>query len=186
MKIAAWDWGTEIIGVLDFEKNDYQIFHKDEKKLAIHTLIKYDVLITFSGTGKDISETEKEHGTSLKDMGFSGIHIDMSDICYPNVLGSDCQDTFLKNLNEGHVIAKPGKILRGSVCLVGENDSKSDSDWKCEQHYINDNWFDCFKALSLFVSWMNERLDSEVYFSRVTPNDFNLKLTPALSNWKIV
>ena len=173
MKIAAIDWGKDIIGILDMEDNSYHPFYKNDKPKAIKELVKFDVLVTFAGEGADIPNIESETGKSMKESGFKGIHIDMSEVCYPNVRGSDLYDTYHKNLNSGRYPCDKLKILTGTYTVIGR--PSSDDDLESVEHYINRNWSDCFQAMSLFYSWVKNDLDGEVYCSDKLAADFGLE-----------
>lgn len=182
MKIAAWDYGKDIVGLLDLESNVYSYFYKEDKPKAIHELLKYDVLVTFDGIISDAKKLEKEMGKSFMELGFAGIQIDTSDICYPNIPGSELMDCYYKNLNEGRIPIRDDDVLIGSYGLVGSEGEEDPYRLK-EEHYIDDNWSDCFMAMSLFVSWIRGELDGEVCWSDTKPADFGLSNLKNTCDW---
>lgn len=97
MKTLVVDVGQSIIGIQPVRFGRYIPYYGDKRIRALERLEEADEIVTYNGNEYDISELNKI-STCLRGKPFTtlGGHIDMREICWPNIWGSNLTDTFKK------------------------------------------------------------------------------------------
>jgi hypothetical protein len=99
-KILVVDLGQAIIGIQPVKFGKYIPYYGDKRIRAIERLERADEIITYNGKRYDLDELDKlSNLLRYKKFSFSGIHTDMREICWPNILGSNLKNTYERYCN---------------------------------------------------------------------------------------
>lgn len=95
MNILVFDVGQSIIGIQRSQHGRYIPYYGDDRIKALERLEKSDQIVTFNGNRYDIDELNKLSMTLRgKEFKPPELHFDMSEIYWPNILGSSLINTF--------------------------------------------------------------------------------------------
>lgn len=89
------DVGETIIGIQNPNGGAYIGYRSEKRVRALERLEKADEVVTYNGNRYDIQELNRL-SRELRRCKFlmNGLHTDMSEICWPGILGSSLADTF--------------------------------------------------------------------------------------------
>jgi hypothetical protein len=143
-EVLAFDWGTEIVGVLDVGADIYRAYRKPEERIegAKRIVDCAGTIVSFNGNGRDFPELSKILGLpSVADLTLKGTHHDMkpiiSAIRWPPdpgtapIVGPNLADTYQHYF---------GKVLPTPPPHVTEP-------------YEISNWLDCKMPADLWIRW---------------------------------
>ena len=149
-EVLAFDWGINIIGVLDVNSNEYVPYYGEEMIQGARRIVSsLGTIVSFNGDERDLSEISKILGlSSVSELNIGGEHNDMlkitSDTRWPPDPGSGsiCGPGLLKTYQHyfGDMPVVPPLYLKSKY----ENN---------QLQYVESNWMDCYMAAELWKKW---------------------------------
>jgi len=147
--VLAFDWGIDIVGVLDVIANIYRAYRTRTERIegAQRIVECTGIIVSFNGSARDLLELSKLLGrTSVADLPLKGAHHDMmpiiSAIRWPPdpgtapITGPNLLETYQHYF--GPVVAMPPSHVT-------------------EQYEIS-NWLDCKMTADLWTRWRRDEL----------------------------
>lgn len=99
MKSLVVDVGQSIVGIQDARRGRYFACYGDKRRRALERLEEADEVITYNGNRYDICKldelSDKLRGTKFH---MIGVHTDMRELCWPNILGSNLISTYKQHV----------------------------------------------------------------------------------------
>ena|ERR1700727_2887584 len=148
-EVLAFDWGTEIVGVLDVGTDIYRTYRTREKRIegAKRIVDCAGIIVSFNGDGRDLPELSKILGlSSPAHLTLKGAHHDMmsiiSAIRWPPdpgsapIVGSGLADTYQ------HYFGQATPSVPAHVT----------------EPYEISNWLDCKMTADLWTRWQRGEL----------------------------
>ncbi len=137
----AFDIGTDIVGILNLESNEYKPSRGNRKAIGAQRLIECSgVIVSFNGNGYDLPELAKLLGkATVQELGSLAQHLDMQEI-------TSCvrwpPDPGKKTI--------AGQGLRNSYEYYFPDQKFPDPPSSVRNDYEKDNWQDCWMAGQLW------------------------------------
>ena len=99
LKTLVVDVGQSIVGIQNARQGRYIAYYGDNRRRALERLENSDEIVTYNGNRYDIHELDKL-SNKLRGMSFrmTGVHTDMQELCWPEILGSNLASTFRKHI----------------------------------------------------------------------------------------
>ena len=148
-EVLAFDWGTEVIGVLDVNGNTYTAYRygKDMVEGAKRIISTAGTIVSFSGNHRDLIEIAKILGfSSIAEMNVRGTHDDMqeitSDVRWPPDPGSSSILGPGLAANYRHYFGERPPIPPVNI----------------QDGYLISNWRDCYMTAELWRKWKRGEL----------------------------
>ncbi len=155
-EVLAFDWGTNIIGILDVLKNEYIPYINTEEMTngAQRIVSSTGTIVSFNGNTKDLMEISKILGySSEEELHLDCEHNDMleitSDIRWPPKPGGGT--IFGPGLRETYKHYFPDKEIALPSYLRSNEESAN-------FEYILSNWRDCYMTAELWIKWKSGEL----------------------------
>jgi hypothetical protein len=99
-KILVFDVGQNLIGIRSVNGR-YRSYYGDRRILALQRLKKASEIVSYNGNRYDLPELNE---VSKKLLGcefqHSGIHTDIQEVYWPNILGSSLENTYAKEIGK--------------------------------------------------------------------------------------
>lgn len=139
--VLAFDTGTSIIGIFSVKKNEYRAYYGDDRKKAAQRLVRAKEIVSYNGNRYDLADISRALGLPENQLPpLKGIHHDMREIHWVNILGSNLRCTY--GLYYPDVPNFP-------------------------QTYESSNQMDCYMAWKLWECWKAGRFPRQCYRTAV-------------------
>lgn len=148
-EVLAFDWGTDIVGVLDINADIYRVYRTRNERIegAKRIVECTGIIVSFNGSGRDLPEVSMLLDLpSMADLTLKGIHHDMmtiiSRIRWPPdpgtapIIGPNLTETYRHYF--GDLLPVPPSQLTNQ--------------------YEISNWVDCKMPAELWLRWQRGEL----------------------------
>jgi hypothetical protein len=95
------DTGVDIVGVYSVADGVYTPYRGPSIRQAIARIQQADVVVTYNGNRYDLQELAGFAGLEAgKQLQMRGKHVDMREVCWPGILGSNLSRTYSRHLTD--------------------------------------------------------------------------------------
>ena len=91
----VFDTGMTIIGIFSVKKREYQAYYGDDRRKAAQRLVRAQEIVSYNGKRYDVMDISRALGLPERQRpSFKGVHRDMREIRWVNILGSNLRYTY--------------------------------------------------------------------------------------------